>query len=154
MFEKPRLIVNTHSVCCRAAADQNGVREQPDAEDVPLSVCELLLVMLLHCFLQREGGGISGGACLLAGHLPQWGGETFLCDQTFAWIDMQLYFLNEMCNIVYSVIPAAAWLNWPHSYQSSWQERPSGITYRKSFCREFHTQTSNWFKSFILLFSL
>ncbi len=140
--------MNAHSVCCRAAADQNRVREQPDAEDVPLSVCELLLVLLLHRFLQREGGGLSGKARLLVWCVPQWGGETFLWHEEVlqAKISMNWYTTERnMYNVVFSVILAAVWLNWPHSCPSSWQERPSGTTYRRSYCREFHTETSNWF---------
>lgn len=54
----------------RAAPDQDGLREQLDPEDVPVSVRQLLLVLLLHRLLQRQSRGLSWTARLHHGEVP------------------------------------------------------------------------------------
>lgn len=55
----------------RAAEDQDGLREQPHPEDVPLPVRQLLLLLLLHRLLQREGRRLPRGPRLPPGKVPQ-----------------------------------------------------------------------------------
>lgn len=54
----------------RAPADKDGLREQFDPEDVPVSVRQLLLLLFLHRLLQRESGGLSWRSCLCHGKVP------------------------------------------------------------------------------------
>lgn len=54
----------------RASADQDGLREQLDPEDVPLSVCQLLLLLFLHRLRQRESSWLSRRPCLSPGKIP------------------------------------------------------------------------------------
>lgn len=63
----------------RAPPDQDGLREQLDPEDVPVSVRQLLLVLLLHRLLQRESCGLSWTARLHHGEVPERRGATPSC---------------------------------------------------------------------------
>lgn len=58
----------------RTSTNQDGLWEQLDSEDVPLSICQLLLLMFLHRLCKGESSWPSRKACLSFGKIQKWGG--------------------------------------------------------------------------------
>ncbi len=133
--KKTTLIMNAHSVCCRAAADQT---EYENSLTLKMFLFQFVNYYSSCFYTSLSSKGRwwaireSPSTGLVRSAMRRW-------DFSVTWrgiqakISMNWYTTERnMYNVVFSVILAAVWLNWPHSCPSSWQERPSGTTYRRS----------------------
>lgn len=82
----------------RAPTDQDRVRKQLDAEDVPLSVRQLLLLLFLHCLCKRESCWSPWRSCLSPRKIPERGGTVSPSGIAATYIHLaDLLYLTLLC---------------------------------------------------------